>query len=67
MKRTLLLLMLWCGTTSASPYQVATHDETVQVGSRSLVSRIYYPTTETRSLPALRVSRTRRQQVGIFR
>lgn len=47
MKTTLLLFMLWCGAASASPYQVATHDETVQAGSRSLVSRIYYPTTET--------------------
>ncbi|MDW5502128.1 hypothetical protein R6Y99_20255 [Pseudomonas lundensis] len=47
MKRALLLWILLCGVASATPYQVATRDEVFQAGSRSLVSRIYYPTTET--------------------
>lgn len=45
MKSAWFLLMLLCGAASASPYQVATGEETFQAGSRSLVSRIYYPTT----------------------
>ncbi|WP_426505938.1 alpha/beta hydrolase family protein [Serratia proteamaculans] len=47
MNRALLLWILLCGVASATPYQVATRDEVFQAGSRSLNSRIYYPTTET--------------------
>lgn len=47
MNRALLLWILLCGIASATPYQVATRDQVFQAGSRSLNSRIYYPTTET--------------------
>ena len=46
MNRALLLWVLLCGVASATPYQVATRDQVFQAGSRSLNSRIYYPTAE---------------------
>lgn len=44
MKKLLSLWLLLCTTASASPYQLAIHDEAFTSGSRTLTSRIYYPT-----------------------
>ena len=44
MKKLLSLWLLLCTTASASPYQIAIHDEAFSRDSRTLASRIYYPT-----------------------
>lgn len=44
MKKLLSLWLLLCTTVSASPYQIAIHDEAFSRDSRTLASRIYYPT-----------------------
>lgn len=44
MKKLLSLWLLLCTTASASPYQIVIHDEAFSRDSRTLASRIYYPT-----------------------